>query len=85
MGCRRVRDIVELLFAFRSVLSRQEGVSSRMTENTQLPLFEDWSPQMGIAEHVDGNWSRPGRVACGPLPIHPGSMGVVAPEISQDQ
>jgi len=47
-----------------------------MTEKPPLPLFEDWSPEMTLAECVGGEWSTPRRVACGPLPVHPGAMGV---------
>jgi branched-chain amino acid aminotransferase len=47
-----------------------------MTEKPPSPLFEDWSPQMTVAECVGGSWSRPRRVACGALPVHPGAMAL---------
>ena len=45
-------------------------------EHPRLPLFEDWSPQMGTAECAGGNWTPPRRVASGKLPVHPGAMGI---------
>ena len=45
-------------------------------EQPGLPLFEDWSPQMGTAECTGGNWTPPRRVPCGKLPVHPGAMGI---------
>ena len=45
-------------------------------EKPSLPLFEDWSPQMGIAECAGSHWTPPRRVACGTLLIHPGAMGI---------
>ena len=45
-------------------------------EKPSLPLFEDWSPQMGIAECAGSDWTPPRRVACGTLPVHPGAMGI---------
>jgi len=47
-----------------------------MTEKPPPPLFEDWSPQMTLAECVGGDWSRPRRVTCGALPVHPGAMAL---------
>lgn len=47
-----------------------------MTDRTQLPLFEDWSPRMSISECAGGDWSALRRIACRPLPVHPGSMGL---------
>lgn len=47
-----------------------------MTEKSPPPLFEDWSPQMTLVECVGGSWSRPRRLACGALPIHPGAMAL---------
>ena len=47
-----------------------------MEETPRLPLFEDWSPQMSVAECVGGDWTAPRRTACGELPIHPGAMGI---------
>lgn len=45
-------------------------------EKQVLPLFEDWSPQMSLAECTDGEWTAPRRVTCGTLPVHPGAMGI---------
>ena len=47
-----------------------------MAEQPHPPLFEDWSPQMGISECVGSDWTPHRRVACGKLPVHPGSMGI---------
>ena len=49
---------------------------TQAAEKPSLPLFEDWSPQMGIAECAGGHWTPPRRVACGTLPVHPGAMGI---------
>ena len=46
------------------------------TQKPSLPVFEDWSPQMGIAECTGGDWTPLRRVACGTLPVHPGAMGI---------
>ncbi|HIF08295.1 MAG TPA: branched-chain amino acid aminotransferase [Gemmatimonadetes bacterium] len=47
-----------------------------MIEPTPLPIFEDWSPQMGVAQCVGGDWTPTRRVPNGKLPIHPGAMGI---------
>jgi branched-chain amino acid aminotransferase len=47
-----------------------------MTQQTSAPLFENWSPEMSLAECVDGVWSPPRTVPCGELSIHPGAMGI---------
>jgi branched-chain amino acid aminotransferase len=47
-----------------------------MAENLDPPIFEDWSPQMGIAKCVGNEWTLPRRVASGKLSIHPGAMGI---------
>ncbi len=49
---------------------------SELAEQGRLPLFEDWSPQMGTAECTGSSWSPPCRVASGTLPVHPGAMGI---------
>ena len=49
---------------------------SELEEQGRLPLFEDWSPQMGTAECTGSSWSPPRRVASGTLPVHPGAMGI---------
>ena len=51
-------------------------MSLPMAEQPHLPLFEDWSPQMGIADCRDSDWTPPRRTTCGKLPIHPGAMGI---------
>ena len=51
-------------------------MSLPMAEQPHLPLFEDWSPQMGIADCGDSDWTPPRRTTCGKLPIHPGAMGI---------
>ena len=53
-----------------------QGAVARMAEKPSLPLFQDWSPLMGIAECVGGDWTPPRRVACGELRVHPGAMGI---------
>ena len=53
-----------------------QGAVARMAEKPSLPLFQDWSPLMGIAEYVGGDWTPPRRVACGELRVHPGAMGI---------
>jgi len=55
---------------------RYRAMPQPMAEQPRRPLFEDWSPQMGIAECVGDDWTAPRRVACGKLPIHPGAMGI---------
>ncbi|MEE3185176.1 MAG: hypothetical protein VX310_05395, partial [Gemmatimonadota bacterium] len=51
-------------------------MSLPMAEQPHLPLFEGWSPQMGIADCGDSDWTPPRRTTCGKLPIHPGAMGI---------
>ena len=51
-------------------------MSLPMAEQPHLPLFEGWSPQMGIADYGDSDWTPPHRTTCGKLPIHPGAMGI---------
>lgn len=51
-------------------------MSLPMAEQPHLPLFEDWSPQMGIADCGDSDWTPARRTTCGKLPIHPGAMGI---------
>jgi branched-chain amino acid aminotransferase len=51
-------------------------VSRAAPQQPPLPIFEDWSPHMGMADCEGGEWTPARRVACGTLPVHPGAMGI---------
>ena len=51
-------------------------MSEAAAQKPPLPIFEDWSPDMTIADCRGGDWTPPRRVACGTLPVHPGAMGI---------